>query len=171
MTRQGQWEEVCLADFGPSPRQVSRALAVRLGPGLAPLHSGLSLQELPENELLHPPLSICVVDWRAFGRSTLVGTCTINCLKQFLCKSREPLALPSPQVDGTQVGQGRTLLRVLGLHTTKLSAGGPAQRCAPPPVNLIFVKNLLLQSHLYFFSCQILSLRMTSESTPLRSLP
>ncbi|XP_045716944.1 fer-1-like protein 6 isoform X2 [Phyllostomus hastatus] len=57
--------------------------------------------ELPENELLHPPLSICVVDWRAFGRSTLVGTYTINCLKQFLCKSREPLALPS-QVDGTQ---------------------------------------------------------------------
>ncbi|NWV60883.1 FR1L6 protein, partial [Malurus elegans] len=44
-------------------------------------------QELPENELLHPPLSICVVDWRAFGRSTLVGTHTINCLKQFLCKT------------------------------------------------------------------------------------
>uniref|UniRef100_A0A8C5WR41 Fer-1 like family member 6 n=1 Tax=Laticauda laticaudata TaxID=8630 RepID=A0A8C5WR41_LATLA len=47
--------------------------------------------ELPENELLHPPLSICVVDWRAFGRSTLVGTHTINCLKQFLYKSKEPL--------------------------------------------------------------------------------
>ncbi|XP_002710810.3 fer-1-like protein 6 isoform X2 [Oryctolagus cuniculus] len=61
--------------------------------------------ELPENELLHPPLSICVVDWRAFGRSTLVGTYTINCLKQFLCKSREPLALVS-QTDGTQGGQG-----------------------------------------------------------------
>uniref|UniRef100_A0A4X1T116 C2 domain-containing protein n=1 Tax=Sus scrofa TaxID=9823 RepID=A0A4X1T116_PIG len=60
--------------------------------------------ELPENELLHPPLSICVVDWRAFGRSTLVGTYTINCLKQYLCKSREPLALAS-QVDGTQLGQ------------------------------------------------------------------
>uniref|UniRef100_A0A8I3N7D1 Fer-1 like family member 6 n=1 Tax=Canis lupus familiaris TaxID=9615 RepID=A0A8I3N7D1_CANLF len=60
--------------------------------------------ELPENELLHPPLSICVVDWRAFGRSTLVGTYTINCLKQFLCKSKEPLALSS-QVDGTQVEQ------------------------------------------------------------------
>ncbi|XP_015341776.1 fer-1-like protein 6 isoform X2 [Marmota marmota marmota] len=57
--------------------------------------------ELPENELLHPPLSICVVDWRAFGRSTLVGTYTINCLKQFLCKSREPPALIS-QVDGAQ---------------------------------------------------------------------
>ncbi|KFO20423.1 Fer-1-like protein 6 [Fukomys damarensis] len=58
--------------------------------------------ELPENELLHPPLSICVVDWRAFGRSTLVGTYTINCLKQFLCKAREPLALSSPPV-GAQV--------------------------------------------------------------------
>ncbi|XP_006157602.1 fer-1-like protein 6 [Tupaia chinensis] len=60
--------------------------------------------ELPENELLHPPLSICVVDWRAFGRSTLVGTYTINCLKQFLCKPREPLALISP-VEEAQVEQ------------------------------------------------------------------
>uniref|UniRef100_A0A8C5FKL2 C2 domain-containing protein n=1 Tax=Gadus morhua TaxID=8049 RepID=A0A8C5FKL2_GADMO len=34
--------------------------------------------ELPENELLHPPLSISVVDWRAFGRSTLVGNHIIN---------------------------------------------------------------------------------------------
>nr|XP_013005415.1 fer-1-like protein 6 isoform X2 [Cavia porcellus] len=57
--------------------------------------------ELPENELLHPPLSICVVDWRAFGRSTLVGTYTINCLKQFLWKPSEPLALTS-QMDGAQ---------------------------------------------------------------------
>uniref|UniRef100_A0A672TY73 Fer-1 like family member 6 n=1 Tax=Strigops habroptila TaxID=2489341 RepID=A0A672TY73_STRHB len=52
--------------------------------------------ELPENELLHPPLSICVVDWRAFGRSTLVGTHTINCLKQFLCKPQlGPQATPN----------------------------------------------------------------------------
>ncbi|OWK04271.1 hypothetical protein Celaphus_00016214 [Cervus elaphus hippelaphus] len=65
--------------------------------------------ELPENELLHPPLSICVVDWRAFGRSTLVGTYTINCLKQFLCKSREPLSLTS-QVDRAQVEKGRKIL-------------------------------------------------------------
>lgn len=84
-----------------------------------PLHPGLSSQELPENELLHPPLSICVVDWRAFGRSTLVGTYTINCLKQFLCKSKEPLALTS-QVDGTQAEQGRKcLLDFLELHTPK----------------------------------------------------
>ncbi|CAO2602228.1 Fer-1-like protein 6, partial [Lemmus lemmus] len=62
--------------------------------------------ELPENELLHPPLSICVVDWRAFGRSTLVGTYTINCLKQFLCKPREPLALTS-QTDGAWARPGR----------------------------------------------------------------
>ncbi|KAM4608723.1 fer-1-like protein 6 [Polymixia lowei] len=37
--------------------------------------------ELPENEGLHPPLSISVVDWRAFGRSTLVGNHVINNLK------------------------------------------------------------------------------------------
>ncbi|XP_021575169.1 fer-1-like protein 6 [Carlito syrichta] len=59
--------------------------------------------ELPENELLHPPLSLCVVDWRAFGRSTLVGTYTVNCLKQFLCKPREPPAL-GPQEDRSPPG-------------------------------------------------------------------
>jgi len=41
------------------------------------------LQELPENEHLHPPLSITVVDWRAFGRSTLVGNHIINNLQTF----------------------------------------------------------------------------------------
>lgn len=99
--RQAQRKDGCLVGFGPAPRQVSS--------GCTPLHPHLSLQELPENELLHPPLSICVVDWRAFGRSTLVGTYTINCLKQFLCKSREPLSLTS-QVDRAQVEKGRKIL-------------------------------------------------------------
>ncbi|XP_013885844.1 fer-1-like protein 6, partial [Austrofundulus limnaeus] len=39
--------------------------------------------ELPEKEHLHPPLSITAVDWRAFGRSTLVGNHIINNLKAF----------------------------------------------------------------------------------------
>lgn len=39
--------------------------------------------ELPENEHLHPPLSITVVDWRAFGRSTLVGHHIVNNLNAF----------------------------------------------------------------------------------------
>ncbi|XP_074941861.1 fer-1-like protein 6 [Phalacrocorax aristotelis] len=61
--------------------------------------------ELPENELLHPPLSICVVDWRAFGRSTLVGTHTINCLKQFLCKAQlGPQATPN-RLDIVETGK------------------------------------------------------------------
>ncbi|XP_059528772.1 fer-1-like protein 6 isoform X2 [Myotis daubentonii] len=85
--------------------------------------------ELPENELLHPPLSICVVDWRAFGRSTLVGTYTINCLKQFLCKSREPLA-PSSQVDGTPAGQD-------SLIATEPS--GPLSSSQDPPTDHIYV--------------------------------
>lgn len=55
--------------------------------------------ELPENELLHPPLSICVVDWRAFGRSTLVGTHTINCLKQFLFKPQLDLQATPSRLD------------------------------------------------------------------------
>lgn len=52
------------------------------------------LQELPENEHLHPPLSITVVDWRAFGRSTLVGNHIINNLKAF--KYAPPPAPPPP---------------------------------------------------------------------------
>lgn len=38
-----------------------------------------------------------------------MGTYTINYLKQFLCKSREPLSLTS-QVGGAQVGKGRKIL-------------------------------------------------------------
>ncbi|XP_053101941.1 fer-1-like protein 6 [Hemicordylus capensis] len=69
--------------------------------------------ELPENELLHPPLSICVVDWRAFGRSTLVGTHTINCLKQFLYKPTELPAASAKEADSetdrTSPTPGQTL--------------------------------------------------------------
>ncbi|KAJ1193975.1 hypothetical protein NDU88_003270 [Pleurodeles waltl] len=60
--------------------------------------------ELPENEMLHPPLSICVVDWRAFGRSTLVGTHTINCLKQFIYKPKELPAPPEKEQERTAAG-------------------------------------------------------------------
>ncbi|XP_059826412.1 fer-1-like protein 6 isoform X1 [Hypanus sabinus] len=42
--------------------------------------------ELPENEHLHSSLCISVVDWRAFGRSTFIGTHTINSLKRYICK-------------------------------------------------------------------------------------
>ncbi|XP_062935780.1 fer-1-like protein 6 [Cynocephalus volans] len=88
--------------------------------------------ELPENELLHPPLSICVVDWRAFGRSTLVGTYTINCLKQFLCKSREPLALLS-QVDGTQAGQA------MSDSLVATESSGPLSSSQDPPTDHVYV--------------------------------
>ncbi|XP_062862723.1 fer-1-like protein 6 [Trichomycterus rosablanca] len=47
--------------------------------------------ELPENEYLHPPLTVTVVDWRAFGRSTLVGSHVINNLGLF---KYTPPALP-----------------------------------------------------------------------------
>ncbi|KAL1268112.1 hypothetical protein QQF64_033475 [Cirrhinus molitorella] len=39
--------------------------------------------ELPEDEHLLPPLTVTVVDWRAFGRSTLVGSHMINNLALF----------------------------------------------------------------------------------------
>uniref|UniRef100_H2RCH4 Fer-1 like family member 6 n=1 Tax=Pan troglodytes TaxID=9598 RepID=H2RCH4_PANTR len=96
------------------------------------LHLILSLQELPENELLHPPLSICVVDWRAFGRSTLVGTYTINYLKQFLCKLREPLA-PITQVDRTQLGHE------ISDSLTATESSGAHSSCQDPPADHIYV--------------------------------
>nr|XP_057911953.1 otoferlin isoform X6 [Doryrhamphus excisus] len=40
--------------------------------------------DLPENELLHPPLNIRVVDCRAFGRNTLVGSHAVTCLRRFI---------------------------------------------------------------------------------------
>ncbi|XP_047457611.1 fer-1-like protein 6 isoform X2 [Mugil cephalus] len=54
--------------------------------------------ELPENEHLHPPLSITAVDWRAFGRSTLVGNHIINNLQTFKYSPPPPPtpALPPP---------------------------------------------------------------------------
>lgn len=57
------------------------------------------MQELPENEYLHPPLTITVVDWRAFGRSTLVGTHVINNLGLFkyMPPSLPPARLQPPE--------------------------------------------------------------------------
>uniref|UniRef100_A0A8C5C6C3 C2 domain-containing protein n=1 Tax=Gadus morhua TaxID=8049 RepID=A0A8C5C6C3_GADMO len=40
--------------------------------------------DLPENELLHPPLNIRVVDCRAFGRYTLVGSHAVTSMRKFI---------------------------------------------------------------------------------------
>ncbi|XP_030074743.1 fer-1-like protein 6 [Microcaecilia unicolor] len=81
--------------------------------------------ELPENEILHPPLSICVVDWRAFGRSTLVGTHTINCLKQFVGKPKE---LPA----ATEKLQEEDLKKEVGAAPEPLVAYDTPQEVQPP---------------------------------------
>ncbi|NXS86609.1 OTOF protein, partial [Erpornis zantholeuca] len=47
-------------------------------------HPSRAAQDLPENELLHPPLNIRVVDCRAFGRYTLVGSHTVSSLRKFI---------------------------------------------------------------------------------------
>ncbi|KAF4084233.1 hypothetical protein AMELA_G00126220 [Ameiurus melas] len=43
--------------------------------------------DLPENELLHPPLNIRVVDCRAFGRYTLVGSHAVTTLRKFIYRA------------------------------------------------------------------------------------
>uniref|UniRef100_A0A8B9UQL8 Otoferlin n=1 Tax=Anas zonorhyncha TaxID=75864 RepID=A0A8B9UQL8_9AVES len=74
--------------------------------------------DLPENELLHPPLNIRVVDCRAFGRYTLVGSHAVSSLRKFIYR----------------VGNGGTrakkeircfLLSVKGMGTTGWEAAGP----------------------------------------------
>lgn len=45
--------------------------------------------ELPEQMYLHPPLSIVVVEQRAFGRTVLVGTFTVTNLQQFSLEELE----------------------------------------------------------------------------------
>ncbi|XP_055072011.2 fer-1-like protein 6 [Misgurnus anguillicaudatus] len=56
--------------------------------------------ELPEDEHLLPPLTITVVDWRAFGRSTLVGTHVINNLTLF---KHIPIPTPPPQQEAKNI--------------------------------------------------------------------
>ncbi|XP_042350086.1 fer-1-like protein 6 [Plectropomus leopardus] len=82
--------------------------------------------ELPENELLHPPLSITVVDWRAFGRSTLVGNHIINNLKAF--KYTPPPAPPAP----VQIHEPPTVTLTTRPAATPepQSAEGPSQEAA-----------------------------------------
>ncbi|NXR03148.1 OTOF protein, partial [Sagittarius serpentarius] len=50
----------------------------------APNQHTFASQDLPENELLHPPLNIRVVDCRAFGRYTLVGSHAVSSLRKFI---------------------------------------------------------------------------------------
>uniref|UniRef100_A0AAX7V4X1 Otoferlin n=1 Tax=Astatotilapia calliptera TaxID=8154 RepID=A0AAX7V4X1_ASTCA len=48
--------------------------------------------DLPENELLHPPLNIRVVDCRAFGRYTLVGSHAVTTLRKFIYRGADKQA-------------------------------------------------------------------------------
>ncbi|PWA29796.1 hypothetical protein CCH79_00007975 [Gambusia affinis] len=49
-------------------------------------------EDLPENELLHPPLNIRVVDCRAFGRYTLVGSNAVTSLRKFIYRGSDKQA-------------------------------------------------------------------------------
>ncbi|XP_043843750.1 otoferlin isoform X3 [Dromiciops gliroides] len=69
--------------------------------------------DLPENELLHPPLNIRVVDCRAFGRYTLVGSHAVSSLRRFIYR---PPDRSSPNWN-TTVGRYR--------GARGLSNGGP----------------------------------------------
>ncbi|KAG5211291.1 hypothetical protein JEQ12_013720, partial [Ovis aries] len=72
--------------------------------------------DLPENELLHPPLNIRVVDCRAFGRYTLVGSHAVSSLRRFIYR---PPDRSAPNWNTS----GRLLKGRRGLYS-----GGPSSR-------------------------------------------
>ncbi|GAB1297252.1 Otoferlin [Apodemus speciosus] len=72
--------------------------------------------DLPENELLHPPLNIRVVDCRAFGRYTLVGSHAVSSLRRFIY--RPP--------DRSAPNWNTTVRLLRGCH--RLRNGGPSSR-------------------------------------------
>ncbi|NXR55883.1 OTOF protein, partial [Hippolais icterina] len=69
----GNWEYQGAVHGGLAGNQAAASLK-KTGNGI----------DLPENELLHPPLNIRVVDCRAFGRYTLVGSHTVSSLRKFI---------------------------------------------------------------------------------------
>ncbi|KAK1143924.1 hypothetical protein AOXY_G36607 [Acipenser oxyrinchus oxyrinchus] len=87
--------------------------------------------DIPENEHLHPPLTISVVDWRAFGHSTLVGTHVVNCLKQFFYKAKELPTTPRKQIPAAKEG-----VKEPEDETTVIEASPPEETYVnidPPP--------------------------------------
>ena len=60
------------------------------------------LQELPEQVYLHPPLSIFVVEKRAFGRTVLVGTHIVSDVMKFSPREleEEPEDVPKGELLG-----------------------------------------------------------------------
>uniref|UniRef100_A0A8C4LYA0 Otoferlin n=1 Tax=Equus asinus asinus TaxID=83772 RepID=A0A8C4LYA0_EQUAS len=74
--------------------------------------------DLPENELLHPPLNIRVVDCRAFGRYTLVGSHAVSSLRRFIYRPPDRSA-PSWSTTGTATPRAQAQLHAL-------HAGAPA---------------------------------------------
>ncbi|XP_035946138.1 otoferlin isoform X4 [Halichoerus grypus] len=64
--------------------------------------------DLPENELLHPPLNIRVVDCRAFGRYTLVGSHAVSSLRRFIYRPPDRSA-PSWNTTVRVLRDGRVL--------------------------------------------------------------
>ncbi|KAK6467580.1 fer-1-like protein 6 [Huso huso] len=87
--------------------------------------------DIPENEHLHPPLTISVVDWRAFGHSTLVGTHVVNCLKQFFYKAKELPTTPRKQIPAAREG-----VKEPEDETTVIEASPPEETYVnidPPP--------------------------------------
>ncbi|XP_035946137.1 otoferlin isoform X3 [Halichoerus grypus] len=82
--------------------------------------------DLPENELLHPPLNIRVVDCRAFGRYTLVGSHAVSSLRRFIYRPPDRSA-PSWNTTGEVVVNMEPEVPVQKLETmVKLDASSDA---------------------------------------------
>ncbi|XP_077008460.1 otoferlin isoform X7 [Tamandua tetradactyla] len=82
--------------------------------------------DLPENELLHPPLNIRVVDCRAFGRYTLVGSHAVSSLRRFIHRPPDRAA-PAWHATGEVVVSMEPEVHIKKLETmVKLDAASDA---------------------------------------------
>ncbi|XP_071615826.1 fer-1-like protein 4 [Heliangelus exortis] len=70
--------------------------------------------ELPEQVYLHPPLSISVVEKRAFGRTVLVGTHTVSDVMKFSPREleEEPEVMPKAQKISSQPPPLQTVVNI-----------------------------------------------------------
>ncbi|XP_077968337.1 otoferlin-like isoform X2 [Styela clava] len=97
--------------------------------------------DLPENEYLCPPITITVVDCRAFGREVLVGTHIISSLSKFIFRPPEKSEMYTAAIrlftDTLQGIKGRkqhmAAISRSDVNITLAGSQGGLQHLSPPP--------------------------------------
>ncbi|KYO40974.1 otoferlin isoform A [Alligator mississippiensis] len=109
--------------------------------------------ELPEQVYLHPPLSIFVVEKRAFGRTVLVGTHVVSHIMKFSPKELEELEegpenLPKPGKSSAQPKISQAVINV-GLAATDMSNKAHPLNLVKAPLKKIPINKLIKKEDEY----------------------